>query len=181
MAQATEFKTYQTSDGWGIQLWFDDGTSMRQEPFESESEGLAWMYETHRELRTEFHYAFQITRLNILFVDYYTLGGNRHPYYATSAWEYCRSKMGVTRAGQCQGHATRGYSRRFWKEFDHLHLRDLSGAEYVLLLSRLEDLKARYNHISEKRRTFAGTSYHLPDWKVRELSMMDLKNPKDSR
>lgn len=51
MAQATEFKTYQTSDGWGIQLWFDDGTSMRQEPFESESEGLAWIYETHRELR----------------------------------------------------------------------------------------------------------------------------------
>lgn len=40
----------------------------------------------------EFMYCFQISKLIVFEVEYYTLGGNKAPYFSTSAAEFIRSK-----------------------------------------------------------------------------------------
>lgn len=50
----------------------------------------------------EFMYCFQISKLIVFEVEYYTLGTNSAPYFSTSANEFCRSKLDYTRGGQAQ-------------------------------------------------------------------------------
>lgn len=128
-----------------------------------------------KEMKTEFHYAFQINRLTIFEVDYYTLGDNRHPYFTTSAKHFVRSKRGVDRAGQCQEHVLSGRAKAFWKKWDELHLKDLTDEEYNNLRDDLEVLKQSYEYIVEERDTFAGTNWYFTYSQIYELSMRPLK------
>lgn len=128
--------------------------------------------------KTEFHYEFQITRLVIFEVSYYTLSTNQHPYFATSARHYVRSKMGVDTCGQCQKHVLSGEAMRFWRKWDELHLHDLSEEKYAELRRDIDALCEVYNYDKEERDSFAGTSWHMPESRLKALSMMPLKGKK---
>lgn len=125
---------------------------------------------------TEFHAVFQITRLVLFNVDYYTLGNNRNPYFATSAMKYIRSKRDICEGGQCQETVLPvGAARNFYKKWDHCHLKDLSKDEYSEMREDLQILMDRYNYILVERETFAHTNYDIPSSDEYELSMRPLK------
>lgn len=60
----------------------------------------------------EFMYCFQISKLIVFEVEYYTLGGNKTPYFSTSAAEFIRSKRDYNRCGQAQRELLPKHSRR---------------------------------------------------------------------
>lgn len=120
----------------------------------------------------EFMYCFQISKLIVFEVEYYTLGGNKAPYFSTSAAEFIRSKRDYNRCGQAQRELLpkRSPARRFFEKWDHCHLHDLTPAEYEEITADIEQLKARYNYIEDVRDTFRGSRSSIPFYKVVELS-----------
>lgn len=81
----------------------------------------------------EFMYCFQISKLIVFEVEYYTLGGNKAPYFSTSAAEFIRSKRDYNRCGQAQRELLPKHSpaRRFFEKWDYCHLHDLTPAEIM--------------------------------------------------
>lgn len=71
----------------------------------------------------EFMYCFQISKLIVFNVQYYTLGSNRTPHFVTSANEFIRSKRDYSRCGQAQVDLLPKGSpaRRFWQKWDPAH------------------------------------------------------------
>lgn len=65
----------------------------------------------------EFMYCFQISKMIVFEVEYYTLGSNKAPYFSTSAAEFIRSKRDYNRCGQAQAALLPKGSpaRRFWQ------------------------------------------------------------------
>lgn len=65
----------------------------------------------------EFMYCFQISKMIVFEVEYYTLGSNKAPYFSTSAAEFIRSKRDYSRCGQAQAALLPKGSpaRRFWQ------------------------------------------------------------------
>ena len=125
---------------------------------------------------TEFQAVFQITRLVLFSVNYYTLGENSHPYFATSAQKYIRSKRDISHGGQCQDDVLPvGKARQFYKKWDRCHLKDLSESEYEEMRADLQVLMDTYNYIIDERETFAHTHYAIGSLREYELSMCPLK------
>lgn len=120
----------------------------------------------------EFMYCFQISKLIVFEVEYYTLGGNKAPYFSTSAAEFIRSKRDYSRCGQAQRELLPKHSpaRRFFEKWDYCHLHDLTPAEYEEITADIEQLKARYNYIEDVCDTFRGSRSSIPFYKVVELS-----------
>lgn len=120
----------------------------------------------------EFMYCFQISKLIVFEVEYYTLGGNKAPYFSTSAAEFIRSKRDYNRCGQAQRELLPNHSpaRRFFEKWDYCHLHNLTPAEYEEITADIEQLKARYNYIEDVRDTFRGSRSSIPFYKVVELS-----------
>lgn len=120
----------------------------------------------------EFMYCFQISKLIVFEVEYYTLGGNKAPYFSTSAAEFIRSKRYYNRCGQAQRDLLPKLSpaRRFFEKWDHCHLHDLTPAEYEEITADIEQLKVRYNYIEDVRDTFRGSRSSIPFYKIVELS-----------
>lgn len=120
----------------------------------------------------EFMYCFQISKLIVFEVEYYTLGGNKAPYFSTSAAEFIRSKRDYSRCGQAQRELLpkRSPARRFFEKWDYCHLHDLTPAEYEEITADIEQLKARYNYIEDVRDTFRGSRSSIPFYKIVELS-----------
>lgn len=56
--------------------------------------------ENARTFEGEFRYMFQITRMVLFEVSYYTLGDNARPYFATSAHKFNQPKTDYTTGGQ---------------------------------------------------------------------------------
>lgn len=129
----------------------------------------------------EFMYCFQISKMIVFEVEYYTLGSNKAPYFSTSAAEFIRSKRDYKRCGQAQAALLPKGSpaRRFWKKWDPLHLKDLTPEEYEEIATDIEQLKARYNYIEDIRDRFGESAEcgktHIPFYEVVELSKMDPK------
>ena len=98
----------------------------------------------------EFLMAFQISKLIIFEVEYYTLSTNSTAHFTTSACEFIRSKRDYSCCGQAQDHLLPQGSkaREFWEKWDVKHLHDLSPEEHTELLSDIEELKKHYNYIS---------------------------------
>ena len=117
-----------------------------------------------RHKMNEFKLTFQITKKVIFEVSYYTLGSNKHPYFATSAASFNQPKSDFNQCGQCQNDVLRGEALKFYKKWDHLHLEDLTLDEYAGIVSDIDELKKRYNWINTR-----GFSSQ------RELSKMELK------
>ena len=126
----------------------------------------------------EFHYAFQIDRMTIFEVDYYTLGGNKKPYFATCANRFARSKRGFTECGQCQERLLYGPAKTFYHKWDPMHLKDLTSEQWYELVADIElILKPAYNYELKKRDTFAGMHRSgFSVYELKELSMQEVKN-----
>lgn len=126
--------------------------------------------------KKEFMYCFQISKLIVFEVQYYTLSTNTTPHFATSANEFIRSKRDYSRCGQAQAALLPKGSpaRRFWQKWDPLHLKDLTPAQYEELTADIEELKARYNYIEDVRDCFGRSAgcykIHIPFYEVVELS-----------
>ncbi len=99
--------------------------------------------------KKEFYAVFQLSKTKVFYVDYETVGGNDHPYFATRAGVFCKNKLDWRTVGQCQSVVTDGYpeAKAFFRKWDRLHLHDLSEAEYAEMQSDLDALKERYNFL----------------------------------
>ena len=51
-------------------------------------------------MKKEFKILFQINKMVLFEVSYYTLGNNNNPYFTTSAMRFIRSKRGQITAKQ---------------------------------------------------------------------------------
>lgn len=91
-------------------------------------------------------YIFQLSRMVMFEVLYNRLRGNKQPYFSTSAQVFTRSKMGLTRAGQCQEDVLKDFplAYRFYKKWDKHHLHILDEETYQELLNDIAILKDAY-------------------------------------
>ena len=99
--------------------------------------------------KREFMAVFQLSKMRVFNVEFYTLSTNSHPYFATQASEFIRSKRDYSTCGQAQDHVTKGFTtaRSFWKKWNPMHLKDLTEEQYTEMVSDLEALKKKYNYI----------------------------------
>ena len=125
----------------------------------------------------EFMYVFQINKMTVFEVNYYTLSSNKSPHFATSAAQFIRSKRDYSTCGQCQKRVLPKNSAayRFFEKWDNKHLKNLTDDEWKEITSDVEKLKERYNYIEKVRDTFKGTSTRIPYYDIVELSKMSVK------
>lgn len=132
----------------------------------------------------EFMYCFQIDKMTVFEVEYYTLNTNKTPYFSTSAAQFIRSKRDYSTCGQCQERVLPKHSiaRRFYEKWNHLHLHNLIKEEYREMLADIEKLKARYNYIEDIRECFGQSAgcykTSIPFYEVVELSKQTPKRIK---
>jgi hypothetical protein len=120
----------------------------------------------------EFQAVFQLSKLIIFEVYYYTLSTNKNAHFTTSAAEFCKNKKDFCRCGQAQDDLTRGFAtaRRFWKKWDALHLKTLTPEQYNELQADLQALKDKYNYIynelDETKKPYSPnfSFYRLAEW-----------------
>lgn len=128
-------------------------------------------------MKKEFKYCFQITKLVMFEVDYYTFWNNKNPYFATSAFKFFKNKKRYEYGGQAQDQLLpeNSIARQFWEKWDKEHLEDLSDDKYREVVKDIEELKEKYNYIEDIKDTFKGEYEDFPFWEVVLLSKADLK------
>ena len=120
----------------------------------------------------EFQAVFQMSKTIIFEVRYYTLDTNSHPYFATSAAQFCRNKQDFSRCGQAQPELLKDYrtARKFFEKWDACHLHDLTPEQYNEMRDDLKALENQYNYIleelDESRRPYSPrfSFYRLANW-----------------
>lgn len=102
-------------------------------------------------MKKEFELAFQLSKLELFFVEYRTVGNNKNPYFSTSAALFVRNKKDYSMCGQCQDAVLSNYQDAFdfYIKWDKLHLRDLTDKQYDELFSDIIELKTKYNYIND--------------------------------
>ena len=124
----------------------------------------------------EFMYCFQIDKMTVFEVEFYTLSTNKTPYFSTSAARFIRSKRDYSVCGQAQEKLLPRCStaRRFYDKWNRLHLHNLTPEEYAEITADIETLKSRYNYIEDVRDCFGHSAgcykSHIPFCEVVELS-----------
>ena len=97
----------------------------------------------------EFNACFQMSKMILFNVSYYTLGDNQNPYFSTSAYEFVRNKRDFCRAGQAQeillNEFPEAYS--FYKKWDVFHLKQLTQEQYDEMRKDLCVLEQKYNNL----------------------------------
>ena len=95
----------------------------------------------------EFNVCFQMSKMILFKVSYYTLGGNQNPYFTTSAYEFIRSKRDFGRVGQCQEDLLKKFrtAYNFYKKWDVFHLKQLTQEQYNEMRKDLCVLEQKYN------------------------------------
>lgn len=132
----------------------------------------------------EFMYCFQIDKMTVFEVEFYTLSTNKTPHFSTSAAHFIRSKRDYDICGQAQKEVLPKHSaaRKFYDKWDKLHLHNLTKEEYAEILSDIEELKARYNYIEDIRECFGQSAgcykTGIPFYEVVELSKQTSKRIK---
>lgn len=125
-------------------------------------------------MKKEFLYVFQITKLITFEISYYTLGKNKSPYFATSTFEFIRSKRDYKTGGQNQEKLLPkdSLAYNFYKKWDCLHLHDLTEREYKAITKDIELLKNNYNFLYK-----IPTPYHtnISFYEIVELSKKEPK------
>ena len=132
-------------------------------------------------MRKEFIATFQITRMVLFSVNYYTLGSNKNPHFSTTAEKFIRSKLDYSTCGQCQEHVLPKGSaaRKFFKKWDEHHLHQLTDEQLEELHADLEVLKENYNYLLKEQDTFQNdSSNHFSFSQCKNLSMLPLKKRK---
>ena len=128
-----------------------------------------------KNIKKEFNILFQLDKLTIFDVKYYTLGSNKNPYFATSATVFIKSKRDFSRCGQCQSDVLYGEALEFYNKFDKYHLSDLTTEQYQEITEAIELLKDKYNFIEKIETSFMGFNFSTQV----ELSKMKLKTKKE--
>lgn len=129
----------------------------------------------------EFMYCFQVDRMTVFEVSFFTLSDNKAPYFSTSAGRFIRSKRDYERCGQAQPDLLPEGSaaRRFYDKWDRLHLHNLTPEERAAMVADIEDLKACYNFIEDVRDCFGQSAgcykTHIPFSEIVELSKQEPK------
>ena len=97
----------------------------------------------------EFNACFQMSKMILFNVSYYTLGGNQSPYFATSACEFVRNKRDFCRVGQCQENLLKEFPEAysFYKKWDVFHLKQLTQEQYGEMRKDLCILEQKYNNL----------------------------------
>lgn len=131
-------------------------------------------------MKKEFKYCFQITKLIMFEVEYYTLGSNKSPYFVTQANEFFKNKKDYKSGGQAQDRLLPKNSivRQFWEKWDKKHLKDLSDDEYREVVKDIEELKEKYNYIEYIKDTFKGGYEDFSFEQIVLLSKAELKKTK---
>lgn len=95
----------------------------------------------------EFNVCFQMSKMILFEVSYYTLGSNRNPYFATSACAFIRSKRDFERCGQAQEDLLKRFptAYNFYKKWDVFHLKQLTQEQYSEMRKDLCVLEQKYN------------------------------------
>lgn len=95
----------------------------------------------------EFNVCFQMSKMILFEISYYTLGSNQNPYFTTSACEFIRSKRDFSRAGQCQKDLLKKFrtAYNFYKKWDVFHLKQLTQEQYNEMRKDLCALEQKYN------------------------------------
>ena len=122
----------------------------------------------------EFVAVFRMSKTKLFFVNYYTVGSNKNPYFSTSAAEFYRSKSDYMMCGQCQDDVLKDYptAKSFYKKWDNKHLKQLTDAEWDEMYLDLERLKAKYRYMekdndeqSENYSSYLSFGFHtLAEW-----------------
>ena len=129
-------------------------------------------------------YCFQIDKMTVFEVEFYTLSTNTTPYFSTSAARFIRSKRDYSEGGQAQERllSTHSPARHFYDKWNKLHLHNLTPEEYKEIIEDIEDLKTEYNYIEDIRECFGRSAgcykTHIPFYEVVELSKMTPKKTK---
>lgn len=127
----------------------------------------------------EFMYAFQIDKMRVFEVKFYTLGSNKAPYFATSAARFTRSKRDYAECGQARILPKGSKARSFYKKCDRLHIHNHTREEYDAVTADIEGLKESYNYIEDVRECFGESAgcykTHIPFRGIVELSKMPPK------
>lgn len=125
------------------------------------------------EVKDEFLYAFCIDKTTVFEVEYYTLGGNRAPYFSTSAYKFNRVKTDFESGGQAQERLLpRGSAaRRFYDKWDRLHLSDLTDEEYAELVDDIAELKRVYPYYVAYEFDGKATRSNIPFYDIYQKSM----------
>lgn len=124
----------------------------------------------------EFMYCFQIDKMTVFEVKYYTLSTNKTPHFSTSAARFIRSKRDHDTCGQAQERVLPKHSaaRKFYDKWDKLHLHNLTKEEYTEIVTDIEELKTKYNYIEDIRGCFGQSvgcyKTGIPFYEVVELS-----------
>ena len=128
-------------------------------------------------MKKEFKYCFQITKLVMFKVEYYTLGNNENPYFATSAIKFYKNKRDYECGGQVQDQLLpeNSIARQFWEKWDKEHLKDLSDDKYREIIKDIQELKEKYNYIERIKDTFKGKYENFSFGEIVLLSKADLK------
>ena len=102
-------------------------------------------------MKKEFKLVFQLSKLELFFVKYHTVGDNQSPYFSTSAALFVRNKKDFSSCGQCQDTVLSNYQDAFdfYIKWDKLHLRDLTDKQYNDLVSDIIELKTKYNYTND--------------------------------
>lgn len=122
-----------------------------------------------------FSVVFQITKTIMFEVNYHKVGGNKDPYFATSAMVFNRPKTDYNQCGQCQDKVLPigSIARAFYKKWDKFHCKDImDGETYKELINDLNGLRERYNYVErfdDRDVTF---------YQCKEVSMQPLKKKK---
>ena len=113
-------------------------------------------------------------------VEYYTLGNNENPYFATSANKFYKNKRDYECGGQAQNQLfpKNSIARQFWEKWDKEHLKDLSDDKYREIIKDIEKLKEKYNYIGYIKDTFKGKYENFSFGEIVLLSKADLKKIK---
>ena len=129
----------------------------------------------------EFMYCFQIDKMTVFEVKFYTLSTNKTPHFSTSAARFIRSKRDYDTCGQAQERVLPKHSiaRRFYDKWDHLHLHNLTQEEYEEIITDIEELKARYNYIEDIRDCFGrSTGCYKTNISFYEIVALSKQTPK---
>lgn len=132
----------------------------------------------------EFMYCFQIDKMTVFEVSFYTLSTNKTPHFSTAAAKFIRSKRDYDVCGQAQESLLpkKSAARRFYDKWDHLHLQNLTQEEYAEIIADIKELKTIYNYIEDIRECFGKSSgcckTHIPFYEIVELSKQTPKKVK---
>lgn len=123
--------------------------------------------------KMEFHYAFFLNCKIVFEVEYYTLGNNQNPYFATTVFKFNQPKTDWEQGGQAQERLLPKNSKayKFYKKWDKLHIHNLTQEEYNEIRKDITVLRDAYHSIVKFRKEGDENFRDFSFWVLKEESM----------